>query len=342
MAHMRFPSPKSRAAALNRPGGRRRWRSSVAGLVVLVTLVMALTGCGTNAASSTDAQGGLESGSGANSPAGRALHVVAAENFWGSIASQLGGDHVQVTSVISSPDADPHDYEPTPADARLFADSRYVILNGAGYDSWGQKLLDANPVNSRTILTVANLLGKKAGDNPHFWYDPDAVTQVVNQITSDLKRLDPTNAAYYGQRNSQFATVTLKPYHDLISTIRQRYSGTPVSATESIFVYLAGALGLNLTTPPGFMKAISEGQEPTATEKATFDQQITQKQVKVFVYNKQNAMPDVDALKKKAETAGIPVVAITETPDPGTTSFQTWQEVQLQALRQALARANGH
>jgi zinc/manganese transport system substrate-binding protein len=310
MVRMRFPSPKSRAAALNRPGARRRWRSSVAGLVALVTLIMALTGCGTNAASSTDAQGGLESGSAAGGQAGGALHVVAAENFWGSIASQLGGDHVQVTSVISSPDADPHDYEPTPTDARLFADSRYVILNGTGYDSWGQKLLDANPVNGRTTLTVANLLGKKAGDNSHFWYDPDAVIQVVDQITADLKRLDPANAAYYDQ--------------------------------ESIFVYLADALGLNLTTPPGFMKAISGGQEPTATEKATFDQQITQKQVKVFVYNKQNATPDVDALKKKAETAGIPVVAITETPDPGTTSFQTWQEAQLQALRQALARANGH
>lgn len=342
MARAWFQPPRVRISAPNRPRAQRRWRSSIAGLIVLVTLVMALAGCGTNAAPGTDAQSGLGSPSGADNQASGAVQIAAAENFWGSIAAQLGGDHVRVISVITNPDTDPHDYEPTPADARLIADARYVILNGAGYDPWGQKLLDANPVRGRTTLTVADLLGKKAGDNPHFWYDPDSVTKVVNQITADLKQLDPANTAYYDQQNRQFTTVTLKPYHDLISTIRQQYPGTPVGATESIFVYLASALGLDLTTPPGFMKAISEGQEPTAIEKATFDQQIAQKQIKVFVYNKQNATPDVDALKQKAQAAGIPIVAISETPEPGTASFQKWQGAQLHALQQALVQATGH
>ena len=102
----------------------------------------------------------------------RTLQVIAGENFWGSIAAQLGGAHVSVTSIVTDPNADPHEYESNTADARAFATARYVILNGAGYDTWGQKLLDANPADGRMVLTVADLLGKHEGDNPHFWYNP--------------------------------------------------------------------------------------------------------------------------------------------------------------------------
>jgi len=267
------------------------------------------------------------------------MQVVAAENFWGSIASQVGGDRLKVTSIITNPATDPHDYEPKPADARLLANSQYVILNGAGYDPWVQKLLDANPVSGRKVFNVGELVGKHEGDNPHLWYEPNYVTQATNKITADLKRLDPVDAAYFDQQNKRFTTITLKPYYQLISTIKQKYKGTPVGATESIFVYMADSLGLNLNTPPSFMNAISESHEPTAADKATFDQQITQKQIKVFIYNRQNSTPDIDALKQKAQTAGIPIVPVTETLDPATVTFQAWQTTQLQALQQALAKS---
>jgi zinc/manganese transport system substrate-binding protein len=267
------------------------------------------------------------------------VQVVAAENFWGSIASQLGGEHITVTNIINNPDADPHDYEATPADARTIASANYVIFNGAGYDPWVRQLLDANPVNGRQELEIGKLVGKQEGDNPHLWYNPDYVTQVANQITTDLKRLDAADATYFDQHHQQFLTTGLKTYHDLIDTIKQQYQGTPVGATESIFAYLAPALGLHLITPPAFMTAISEGTEPTAADKATFDEQITQKQIKILVYNKQNATPDTEALKTKAQQVGIPIVAITETLDPATASFQEWQSAQLQALEQALAQA---
>lgn len=297
----------------------------LASLLALAALLM-MTGCGitTNARSS-----------------GGKLQVVAAENFWGSIAAQVGGDQVHVTSIIVNPNADPHDYEATPADARAIASASYVIFNGVGYDPWVRQVLDANPVSGRRELEIGKLLGKQAGDNPHFWYNPDYVTRVANQITADLKQLDAAHAASFDQQNHQFLTTDLQQYHDLIGAIKQKYQGTPVGATESIFEYLASALGLNLITPPGFMKAISEGTEPTAADKATFDQQVTQKLIKVFVYNKQNATPDTDALKAKAQQEGIPLVAITETLDPGTASFQQWQSAQLQALERALAQATG-
>ncbi|HEU5200475.1 MAG TPA: zinc ABC transporter substrate-binding protein [Ktedonobacterales bacterium] len=296
----------------------------LASLLALAGVLVLLTGCGISPTSS--ASGGK-------------LQVVTAENFWGSIAAQVGGDHVHVTSIIANPNTDPHDYDSTPADARTVAGANYVILNGAGYDAWGQQLLDANPVSGRVELDIGKLLGKQNGDNPHFWYNPDDVTQVANQITADLKHLDAADASYFDQQNQQFLTTGLQTYHHLIDTIKQKYQGTPVGATENIFAYQAPALGLDLISPPGFMKAVSEGDEPTAEDKATFDQQVTHKFIKVFIYNKQNATPDTDALKAKAQQEGIPIVAITETLDPATDSFQAWQSAQLQALEQALAQA---
>lgn len=304
-------------------------RSGLFELMLIGVLTALLAACG---ASTQADQAGSQQGT---------LRVVAAENFWGSIAAQLGGDHVQVTSIVTNPDTDPHDYEPTPADARLVADARYVILNGAGYDAWGQKLLAANPVSGRSTLDIGDLVGVKAGGNPHLWYNPAFVSQVIDRITSDYQALDPGDAAYFDQQRMHFLSVTLQRYHDIIDTITQRYAGTPLGSTESIFVYMAKALGLNLTTPPGFMDAVSEGNDIAAADKATFDRQLSGKQIKVLVYNKQNATPDTEAIKQKAESAGIPVVSITETLDPASATFQAWQVQQLTDLRQALARATG-
>ncbi|HEY9639073.1 MAG TPA: zinc ABC transporter substrate-binding protein [Coleofasciculaceae cyanobacterium] len=314
-----------------------RFRRSKLVAVGLLSCFMLLPGCGGTPSSPSN-----ESNSGSDTTLSNApLSVVAAENVWGSIASQVGGDKVKVTSIVANPNTDPHDYEPKPADARLMASARYVILNGAGYDAWGQKLLDANPVSDRKTLIIGDLVGKKAGDNPHLWYSPDYVMRVVEQMTADFKALDPANAAYYDQEKQQFISTELKDYTNTLSAIQQKYAGTAVGSTESIFAYLAEALGLKLLTPPQFMNAISEGEEPTAADKTTFDQQIRQKQIQVLVANAQNSTPDTDALQQKAQTAGIPVVAVTETLPPGETSFQAWQTAQLKALQAALAKATG-
>lgn len=314
-----------------------RWRRVTAGILLAFPGLL-LTSCSAGTTSSSSP--GTSTSTSAEKSAG--MQVVAVENFWGSIASQLGGNRVKVTSIITNPDTDPHDYDPKPTDARLVANARYAIVNGAGYDPWVSKLLSANPVNGRKVLNVGELVGKKEGDNPHLWYNPGYVKQTVDQITADLKSLDPADAVYFDQERTRYLTVALKSYNDTISTIKQKYAGTPIAVTESIFAYMATSLGLNLTTPPKFMNAISEGQEPTAADKATFDKQVTQKQIKVFVYNKQNATPDTNALKQKAQSAGIPIVPITETLAPATSTFQEWQVGQLQALQQALAKSTNH
>jgi zinc/manganese transport system substrate-binding protein len=271
--------------------------------------------------------------------AGDKLEVVAAENFWGSIAAQVGGDHVAVTNIINSPDADPHDYEARPADARVFA--QYVIVNGAGYDAWAQRLIDANPSANRKELDIAKLVGKKEGENEHIWYSPDYVLKVADQLTVDFKALDAANAAYYDQQNATFKNDALKEYKGLIADMKAQYAGTPIGITEPVFGYMADALGLKVLTPESFVKAIDEGEEPSAADKATYDEQIATKQIKVFIYNSQNSTPDVDALRAKARAAGIQTVTVTETLTPAGATFQAWQVAQLKALQHALAQAAG-
>jgi zinc/manganese transport system substrate-binding protein len=277
----------------------------------------------------------------AAAPAGTGLQVVAAENFWGSIAAQLGGDRVHVTSVITSPATDPHDYEPTAADARTLAGAQMAIVNGIGYDPWAPKLIAANPVHGRIVLTVGDLVGIKPGGNPHRWYSPRDVQTVIEAIVRDYSKLDPRGATYFKQQQARFETHGLARYRSLIATIKRKYHGVPVGASESIVTPLAQALGLDLITPSSFLKAISEGTEPTASDITTIDRQIAKRQIKAWVYNSQNSTPDVKRITDAARRRGIPITTITETLTPASATFQAWQTRQLQALQGALARATG-
>jgi zinc/manganese transport system substrate-binding protein len=273
--------------------------------------------------------------------AGGPIRVVAAENFWGSLASQLGGRRVQVTSIVTNPATDPHDYEPTALDARALAGAQLVIENGIGYDPWVSKLLAANPVDGRIELDVGDLVGLKPGANPHRWYSPADVQRVIRAIAADLVKLAPKHAGFFRAQHARMEAKGLAPYTQLIATIRRRYHGVPVGASESIFAPLAQALRLDLITPASFMKAISEGTDPTAADVATIDRQVARRQIAVWVLNSQNSTPDVARITDAARSHGIPVTAITETLSPATASFQAWQVRQLEALAAALHRATG-
>ena len=270
-------------------------------------------------------------------PAGQpsTVSVVAAENSWGSIAAQLGGSKVAVQSVLTDPNADPHEYETTTDDARAVADASLVILNGAGYDGWGQKLLDANPSSSRRVLVVAALLGKKVGDDPHFWYEPSYVERAADAITAAYRAIDAPDASYFDARREEL-TTSFQPYLAEIHTIRQTYAGEPIGSTETVFVYMASALGLDLTTPPEFMEAVSEGNDPPARSVVAFQDLISSRQVKVLVYNVQTVTAVTTSVKDLAASHHVPIVGVSETLQPANATFQQWQLAQLQALARAL------
>ena len=271
----------------------------------------------------------------------RVVDAVASISAWGSILAQLGGAHVHETSIIRNPNADPHDYEPTPADGRAIATARVLVVNGIGYDGWASKAAAANPDPNRRVVNVGKVVHAGDGGNPHRWYSPYDVGRVADAITAALQAVDPADASYFALRRKVFETQGLASYHQLVAAIRATYAGTPVGASESIFSPLADALGLDVLTPAAFLRAISEGAEPSAADKATIDAQIAGRRIKVYVVNRQNSTPDVAAQARAARARGIPVVPITETLTPSTATFQDWQVAQLRALQAALHEATG-
>ncbi|MGH3626554.1 MAG: metal ABC transporter solute-binding protein, Zn/Mn family [Sciscionella sp.] len=312
-------------------------RRAVAGGAAAGIAVAVLAGCSTTApAASTGATSSSGSGSGTK------IAVVAKENFWGSIAAQLGGTHVTESSIITNPDTDPHAYEATAADARTIASAQIFIQNGIGYDTaWAPKLVAANPNSARTVLTVGDVVGLKDGDNPHQWYSHASVYKVIDAITAAYQKADPADAAYFATQKTSFENQTLAQYNQLESDIKSKYADTPIGASESIVSGLADSLGLKMLTPYSFLKDISEGNDPTAADKSLIDQQISTKAIKVYVYNSQNSTPDIAAQVAAAKARGIPVTTVTETLSPASDTFEQWQVAQLQALKAALAQATG-
>ncbi|HTC69010.1 MAG TPA: zinc ABC transporter substrate-binding protein, partial [Acidothermaceae bacterium] len=169
------------------------------------------------------------------------------------------------------------------------------------------------------------------------WYNPTDVHTVIAAIVAAYQAADPADSAYFSTQESTYESTGLAEYNDLISQIKKAYAGTPVGASESIFAMMAPALGLNLVTPATFLRAISEGTDPTSADKQTIDNQIKTHAIKVYVYNSQNATPDVQEQVDAAKAAGIPVTTITETLSPATATFQSWQVSELKSLQTALA-----
>ena len=268
---------------------------------------------------------------------GKVVQVVAGENFWGSLVSQLGGAHVQVLSIVSGPNADPHEYEPIIADAQAVANASLVIVNGAGYDDWLLRLLSASNNPAQTVLNVQKLVGQPVATNPHFWYSPYYVNDTVKAMYKDLVSIDSGNAAYYRQ---QYATLnaSLAVYNARIHKMAQQFAGAPVAATEDIFVYLANATKLNLVSPPEFMQAVAEGNDPPAQSIVQFQRLLLggNSSVRVLVYNQQTITPLTQQIKSLAAQNQIPTVGVTETVQPPDVTFQDWMNAQLIALQNAL------
>ena len=304
---------------------------------LLLAAVLALVAGGSVACGSAS---GSSSSSSSTSAAPR-FQVVAAENFWGSIAQQLAGSKATVRSIIVNPDTDPHDYQASAGDARTMAGAKLAIVNGIGYDEWASKLIAANPVSGRTVLDVGDLLGLKEGDNPHQWYDPASVQKVINAITATYDKLDPADRSYFTAQKKHFETVSLKPYNQLRAQIRKRFAGVPVGYSESIFQPLGQSMGLKLLTPYSFAKAVAEGTEISAKDKQTVDNQAQHRLIKVWVYNSQNATPDISRINAICKQQHIPIATVTETLSPATLNFEQWQVAELRGLIKALHQATG-
>jgi zinc/manganese transport system substrate-binding protein len=264
------------------------------------------------------------------------LKVVAAENFYGDIARQLGGSHVDVTSMITDPATDPHQYESDARDAAAVADANVVIVNGVGYDDFISKLLSATSHRGRAVVTVQHVLGA-TGDNvnPHLWYDVPRSAEVARAIEGALVAADPAHRAAYVANLNTFVG-SLAPLNRLLAQIKTKYRHVPVAYTERVPEYLLDAAGLTIATPAGFASAIEDGNEPSAGDTQAMDDLVSGRRIKVLLYNAQATSSVTEHVRDLARNAGMPVVAVTETQPRNEPSYQSWQQHQLQALLTAL------
>lgn len=263
-----------------------------------------------------------------------AITIVAAENFYGDIAKQIGGNHVSVTSILSDPNVDPHQYESSVHDSLLVGTASIVIENGVGYDSWMDKLLAASPNSNRVVLVGSTIAGTRLPDNPHVWYDVHNVIMIAQAIDTTLKKKDAADAASFDQNLQTFIKSATQIIQKM-DEIKGKFAGTPVGLTEDIYLYQALPMGLNVLTPFEFQKAIAEGNDPPANTVVIANNQITQRLIKVLIYNEQTITPITTNLQNAARQQHIPIVGVTETMPPGKT-YQQWMLDQLTALEQAL------
>ena len=295
---------------------------------LVLGVVSAVAGCTNNDSSA-------RMGSSAAGPCPVApVNVVVSVDQWGEIVATLGGNCAKVKTVLVSSSVDPHDYQPSPADASYFAGSQLVVVNGADYDPWASRLA-ATAVPKVPLISAATITETPDGANPHLWYSPWAVTAVADAVTAELTRLSPAAAGYFAAQRTTFSS-DLKPYDALIAKIKSAASGKSYAATESIFTYMADALGLVDKTPAGYRQAVANGTDPSPGDLNAFRAALSGRQIDVLVLNPQTEGPLPDQIRTTAQEAGVPVVDASETVAAGAKSFQSWQIAQLTSLAGAL------
>jgi zinc/manganese transport system substrate-binding protein len=265
----------------------------------------------------------------------KVIEIVAAENFWGNIASQLGRPDVSVTSLITNPNADPHLFETDAADAARLALARVVIENGAGYDGWMSSLLNADSGHP-TIVNAASVLNVTGSDpNPHLWYDIPKVPRVAAAISAALTKVDPKDAAVFRSNLDRFDN-SLAPLTAVLATIRSRFAGAPVAYTERVPGYALAVAHLVVKTPEGFARAIEDGEDPGPADTLAMEQLITKHRIDVLLYNVQTVTPVTTQVRALAQKSGIAIVGVSETMPTSDHTYQQWQLSQLTALLHAL------
>ena len=266
---------------------------------------------------------------------GNPIKIVAAENFYGEIAKQIGGSYVSVTSIMNNPNQDPHLFSTSANTAVSVAEADLIIYNGLDYDPWIINLIKANANQNKPIIVVADLVGKKTGDNPHIWYDPHTMLVFSDKLSEILGQLNPGKIDYFQLQLKKF-NEDYKVLLKKIDQIKQRYQNTPVIATEPVFNYMANSLGLKMNGM-NFQLSIMNDTEPSISDIKDFENNLTAHTVKVLIYNNQVINPMTERMQKLATKENIQVVGVSET-EPSGENYLTWMLNELGALEKSLSK----
>jgi zinc/manganese transport system substrate-binding protein len=310
-------------AAAGRGAG---WRPvAILLLAVAVALVATLTAAWSSSRNASAASGG-----------GSKIAAVGAESEYADVISQVGGQYVAVSALMSNPNTDPHTFEASIRVAREVGRAQLVVQNGLGYDSFMDSVESATPNSGRTVINVQRLLHlPDSTPNPHLWYDPARMPQVADAIAASLSAIQPSHEAYFAARATAFKSG-LASLTTAIASFKAAYPNVPVATTEPVADYLLTALGADNRTPWTFQADIMNGVDPSPQSLAAQRALFTEHKVRVFLYNQQVTDALTQSFITLAEQNHIPVVGVYETmPTPGY-DYQTWMRTEVQALHKAV------
>lgn len=261
------------------------------------------------------------------------IDVAASVNQWGTVAKALGGDNVNVTSIINSTNVDAHDYEPTTSDIAKLQKAQVIIVNGAGYDAWAVK---AAQTANATIVNAAEVGGVNDGENPHVWFSADVRKAVAQAITEAYEQADAAKKNDFDKMNDQW-TAEENNVESKIAEVKQKTDGLTYAATESVASYLAEDMGLTDATPSGYARATANESEPTPTDIKQFTDALKAGEIKLLVVNTQEESELTDKITDAAKSVEVPMVELTEQMPEQYDSLTAWMEGLVDAFSQAIA-----
>lgn len=263
----------------------------------------------------------------------KVITVIASTNVWGSVAKQLGGRYVDVTSILNNTGTDAHDYEPSTNDISKFQHAQVAILNGAGYDEWAAK---AAGQSKAIMIDAAAAGGKKTGDNPHVWFSAAVRNKTADEITAAYIKLMPSEKAEFEKLNKDWHTEE-DELEAQLQTVAQADGKMPYGAIESVGDYLAQDMSMTDVTPKGYKNATSNESEPTASDIKSFTEALKKGDMKMLIANSQEKSQLSDQLTDAADSGNVPVVNITEQMPSQYKTLNEWLKAiaeQIQATQQ--------
>lgn len=254
------------------------------------------------------------------------VSIVTTTNIYADIAKNVAGKYGSVQAIIKNSATDPHDFEPTTADAKKLTNANIIVANGLGYDSWMNKL--ASSVSKKPVLLGEDLMGLKKGDNPHIWYDLDMPTKYVNYLVKRLSKLDKKHAAYFKENGDKYLAKIAKVKQ--IAKSADEKNNKPVFVSEPVFDYGLEEAGYKIGDKE-FEEAIENGTDPSPKTINKMTNEIKDKKIAFFVNNTQASSSTVKTFVKLAKENGVPVLNVRETI-PNHMTYLDWMRENYQNL----------
>ncbi|WEV68106.1 zinc ABC transporter substrate-binding protein [Bifidobacterium sp. ESL0769] len=303
------------------------WQTKATAILGSLCLVFGLAACG----SGNDSQQ-QDKTNNSSKQADGPINVVASINQWGSLAKEIGGNDVNVTSIVNTVSVDAHDFEPQTTDMAKLQGAEIVVVNGAGYDNWASKSI----AKGTTSVSAATAVGASTGDNPHLWFSKDARKATATELEDAFAKARPAKAKQFQARLKTWKANETK-LENSMKEFSQKHQDATYGATEPVAYYLMDDLGFTDKTPKGYTQAVSSEGEPAPSDLQKFQHLISGREVNLLINNTQEASNTTNLLTGTAGRTEVPVVDVSEQMPKDQTTLTGWITTLMKSIDKAMA-----